>query len=144
MAQVTMTGVEYAELLTKERKLEELMDHLKADRKFSVPESSVHSYSTGEFERSSKFPMWAEYELLKDMEHQLVEMSEVEFARLVKADMTYYKPMDKEFRQDIYRNEGYTNMCEFSKLVKTRWDSIKRRLDAGELVDEEEEARDGE
>lgn len=144
MAQVTMTGVEYAELLTKERKLEELMELLKADRKFSVPESSVYTYSAGEFGRSFKFPMWAEYELLKDMEHQLVEMSEVEFARLVKAGMSYYKPVDKEFRQAVYRNDGYTDMCEFSKQVKVRWDSIKRRLDAGELVDEEEEAKDGE
>ena len=137
MVQVTMTGPEYAELLEKERQLEELVALFKADRQYSIPEDSLSSYSTGTFTSSFEFPAWLQKALLKDMEHQLCMMEDDEFVKLVKSGHSYYHTLDKVFRADLYSgSRGYTDMRQFSKAVNERWEKIQKRLDAGEIIGE--------
>lgn len=145
MVQVTMTGPEYAELLEKERMLDDLVSRHVADRRFNIPKGSVSSYQTGEFSSNYEFPSWLQQILLKDMEEQLLAMPDNIFVRMVKSEHCYYNPQEKVFRAAMYSGtRGFVNMREYSKKISKRWDTMLQRLDVGERVDEEEEAKDGE
>ena len=95
MAQVTMTGNEYAELLHKEQQLTELLSMMRRERKVRIPEGAVHTYSVGEFPEVSEYPTWLKQHLVDDMVTWLRNLPEDEFIRWACTDNRYYDVMGR-------------------------------------------------
>lgn len=135
MVQVTMSGPEYAELLTQTRKMEEMVELLVRDRKVVMDEKNCTSYSAGDFPTPAKYPEWLNKILLKDMEDQLFRMDEETFTLWVQSDKPYYNPQERGFRNSLYRNDGFHDMREFSAKIKDRWNYVSKKI-APEIVEE--------
>lgn len=97
MAQVNMSGIEYAALLDADRKITNLLTQLKGDRHPRFTEESLKSFGVGEWRDTVHYPDWLTEELVADMAQWLLHLSETEFAVWIKSGMWFYNPWERNF-----------------------------------------------
>lgn len=130
MAQVTMNGLEYKDLMQKADQLHELINCLMAQRKFSCPEESVHTYSCGQWKNEAVLPPWLKDMYITALLSQLIVKSPEEFKRIVKADCHYYSVEDCSLNSNRWRDA--VDLLEYSSQFKELWEDAKRELEAEE------------
>lgn len=126
MAQVSMTGEEYAELLAKIEQGAEIIRFLKEERKVKFTEDNIHTYSAGEFSVKSKFPESIHELLVRDMVDQLLHMSAEEFGLWATTDHHFYSPKQQEF--NCWSQNYNVDILECSPALKERWDLAKAEI----------------
>lgn len=128
MAQVSMTGKEYADLLRQVEQGSGLIRYLKAERKVKFTEDSIHAYSSGEFPLNHTFPEWLQDMLVKDMVDQLLHMDADEFGLWATTDHHFYSPKSREFVR--WGHNESVDLLEASPALKERWDLVKAEVKA--------------
>lgn len=128
MAQVTMEGREYADMLKTGFERDDLLNIFKQAQRVSFTEESLRSYSAGEF-KDMEYPTWVQDALILDMEAQLNGKSDEEFALWVKSDKPVYRYKSREFVDSRYHDDD-VDMLSFSKQLRVRWDRIKAAMAA--------------
>lgn len=128
MAQVSMTGKEYADMLRQIEQGAEILRYLKAERKVKFTEDNIHTYSSGEFPSTSKFPDWLHEMLVKDMVDQLLHMDADEFGLWATTDHHFYSPKQRDFGS--WGLEYGVDLLEVSPALKERWDLVKAEVKA--------------
>lgn len=130
MAQVTMDGLEYKDLMQKVDQLHELINYLMGQRKFSCPEESVDIFSCGSWTAESTMPRWLKNAYVTSLLSQLIGKSPEEFKRIVKADCHYYSVEDCSLYCNHWRDS--VDLLEYSSQFKELWEDAKRELEAEE------------
>ena len=138
MAQVAMTGKEYADLLRQVEQGSELIQYLKAERKVKFTEDNIHTYSSGEMPRAVRFPEWLQDLLVRDMVDQLLHKSAEEFSLWATTDHHFYDPKTRELNS--WSQDATVDLLEVSPELKERWDLVKAEVKA----EIEEDTKDGE
>lgn len=138
MAQVSMTGKEYEDLLQAKHQYEELIGFLKKERKIKFTEDNIHTYSSGEFTPSLKFPDTVQDLLAQDMVNQLLHMDADQFGLWTATDHHFYDVKGREMNS--WAQDKNVDLLEFSPALKERWDLVKAEVKA----EIEEAAKDGE
>lgn len=137
MAQVSMTGNEYAEMLRKIEQGAEVIRFLKEERKIKFTEDNIRTYSCGEFPNYNKFPDWVNDMLLQDMANQLLHMPAEEFSLWATTEHHYYNPKGRDMNS--WCADGNFDLLEVSPELKERWDLVKAEVKA-DIEDDVEEA----
>ena len=130
MAQVTMSGIEYKDLMQKEDQLHELINYLMAQRKFSCPEDSVSTYSCGQWKNEATMPQWLKNMYITSLLSQLIMKSPEELKRLVKADCHYYSVDDCSMYSNQWSDS--VDLLEFNPQFRKIWEDLKKDLEAEE------------
>lgn len=130
MAQVTMSGIEYKDLMQKEDQLHELINYLMAQRKFSCPEDSVSTYSCGQWKNEAVMPQWLKNMYVTSLLSQLIMKSPEELKRLVKADCHYYSVDDCSMYSNQWSDS--VDLLEFNPQFRKIWEDLKKELEAEE------------
>lgn len=138
MAQVSMTGKEYEDLLQAKHQYEELIGFLKKERKIKFTEDNIHTYSSGEFPTAQKFPDAITEALTLDMVSQLLHMDADEFGLWATTDHHFYDVKGREMNS--WAQNRNIDLLELSPSLKERWDLVKAEVKA----EIEEDAKDGE
>lgn len=138
MAQVSMTGKEYADLLRQVEQGSELIRYLKAERKVKFTEDNIHTYSSGEFSGRMRYPEWLQDLLVRDMVDQLLHKSAEEFGLWATTDHHFYNPKTRELNS--WSQDTTVDLLEVSPELKERWDLVKAEVKA----EIEEDTKDGE
>lgn len=135
MAQVTMSGIEFKDLMRKEDQLNELVNYLMAQRKFSCPEGSVNTYSCGQWKNEAVMPLWLKDMYVTALLSQLIMKSPEELSRIVKADCHYYAIESCS----LYSNQwdDSVDLLEYSPQFKEIWENTKKALEAEEEDEED-------
>ena len=128
MAQVSMTGNEYAEMLREIAQGAEIIRHLMAERKVKFTKDNIHTYSSGGFPLSSTFPEWLQDMLVKDMVDQLLRKSAEEFGLWATTDHHFYDTKTRELNS--WRRDTAVDLLEVSLELKERWDLVKAEVKA--------------
>lgn len=128
MAQVSMTGKEYADMLRQIEQGADIIRYLKAERKVKFTEDNICTYSSGEFPLSHTFPEWLQDMLVKDMVDQLLHMDADEFGLWATTDHHFYSPKSREF--DGWGHNESVDLLEVSPALKERWDLVKAEVKA--------------
>jgi hypothetical protein len=136
MAQVTMTGNEYAEMLRKIEQGAEIIRLLKEERKIKFTEDNIRTYSAGEFPNRSKFPEGLQDLLVQDMVNQLLHMSAEEFSLWALTDCYFYNPKSRDM--DSWLQDDKVNLLEISPELKERWDLARTEYHSGNKEDNED------
>lgn len=134
MAQVSMTGKEYADLLRQVEQGSELIRYLKAERKVKFTEDNIHTYSSGEFPGRRSYPEWLQDLLVRDMVDQLLHKSAEEFGLWATTDHHFYDTKTRELNS--WSQDATVDLLEVSPELKERWDLVKAEI--------EEDTKDGE
>lgn len=136
MAQVTMNGIEYKDLMRKENQLHELINYLTAQRKFSCPEDSVSTYSCGQWKNEAVLPPWLKDMYITALLSQLIALPSEELERIVKADCHYYAIESCH----LYSNpwDDAVDLLECNPQFKTIWENTKKALEAEEEIEDNE------
>lgn len=135
MAQVTMNGIEYKDLMRKEDQLHELINYLMAQRKFSCPEGSVNTYSCGKWKNEAVMPLWLKDMYVTALLSQLIMKSPEELGRIVKADCHYYDVADCSLYSNAWNDS--VDLLEYSPQFKEIWENTKKALEAEEEAEDE-------
>lgn len=128
MAQVSMTGKEYADLLRQVEQGSELIRYLKAERKVKFTEDNIHTYSSGEFPSRMRYPEWLQDLLVRDMVDQLLHKSAEEFGLWSTTDHHFYDPKTRELNS--WSQDATVDLLEVSPELKERWDLVKAEVKA--------------
>ena len=128
MAQVTMNGIEYKDLLMKEAQLQELINYICSHHKFSFPEGSHGTWSCGQWKEPKQMPEWLEDMLITSMISQLIMMPKDEFRRVVETNCRYYNV--KERTMSCEKWGGQIDLVEYSPAFKKEWDLMQEEIDA--------------
>ena len=142
MAQVSMTGNEYAEMLRKIEQGAEIIRYLKAERKVKFTEDNILTYSSGEFPLNHTFPEWLQDMLVKDMVDQLLHMDADEFGLWATTDHHFYNTKTRELNS--WSQDATVDLLEVSPELKERWDLVKAEVKAEIEEEIEEDTKDGE
>ena len=137
MAQVTMTGNEYAEMLRKIEQGAEIIRFLKTERKVKFTEGNIRTYSSGKFPLSHTFPEWLQDILVKDMVDQLLHMDADEFGLWATTNHHFYHPKSREF--DGWDHDENVDLLEYSSELKFRWDTFKAAAEAKKAEEEKDD-----
>ena len=130
MAQVTMNGLEYKDLMQKADQLHELINYLMGQRKFSCPEESVNTYSCGQWKNAAVLPPWLKDMYITALLSQLIALPHEELERIVKADCHYYSVENCSLYSNHWRDS--VDLLEYNPQFKTIWENTKKALEAEE------------
>jgi hypothetical protein len=133
MAQVSMTGNEYAEMLRKIEQGAEIIRYLKAERKVKFTEDNIRIYSSGEFPPSHTFPEWLQDTLVRDMVDQLLHMDADEFGLWATTDHHFYDVKGREMNSWV--QDRNIDLLEVSPELNERRELI--RAEVKTEIDEE-------
>lgn len=135
MAQVTMNGIEYKDLMRKEDQLHELINYLTAQRRLTVPEDSVLTYACGTWKNEAVMPLWLKDMFVTALLSQLIMMSPEELGRIVKGNFHYYDVAGR----NLYNNawDDAVDLLEYSPQFKEIWENTKKALEAEEENEDE-------
>jgi len=128
MAQVSMTGKEYADLLRQVEQGSELIRYFKAERKVKFTEDNIHTYSSGEFSSKTRYPEWLQDLLVHDMVDQLLHKSAEEFGLWATTDHHFYDTRTRELNS--WSQDATVDLLEVSPELKERWDLVKAEVKA--------------
>ena len=138
MAQVSMAGNEYAEMLMDIAKGAEIIRHIVAERKVKFTKDNIHTYRSGEFPLSSTFPEWLQDLLVRDMVDQLLRKSAEEFGLWATTDHHFYDTKTRDLNS--WSQDATVDLLEVSPELKERWDLVKAEIEE----EIEEDTKDGE
>lgn len=138
MAQVSMTGNEYAEMCRKIDQGAEVIRHLKMERKITINEDNISTYSAGEFLNSPTYPEWLQEMLAQDMVQQLLKLPSEQFALWATTDHIHYNVKGREL--DSWSGSDKVNLLELSPELNERRELIRAEVKA----EIEEDNKDGE
>lgn len=130
MAQVTMDGLEYKDLMQRMDRLNELINYLMGQRRFSCPEESDNRFSCGSWTAESTMPQWLKNMYVTSLLSQLIAKSPEEFKRIVKTDCHYYSVEDCSLYSNHWSDS--VDLLEYSSQFKELWEDAKRELEAEE------------
>lgn len=133
MAQVTMTGKEYADLLNAENRYLDLMSKLTNDRKVHFNNREDMSYWDGDWPDVQKYPNWALDFMYSSMESWLLNLPEDEFTRWVKKGNFVYDPVGKRFSS--WETDNGIDMRKYSSLIDKRCQVIENGFNSDEQLD---------
>lgn len=133
MAQVSMTGNEYAEMLRKIEQGAEIIRHLKMERRITLKEDNIRTYSAGEFPNSPTFPDWLQEMLAQDMVQQLLKLPSEQFALWAMSEHIYYNVKGRELAS--WTGSDRVNLLELSPELNERRELIRAEVKAE--IDEE-------
>ena len=136
MAQVTMTGKEYADLLRQVEQGAEIIRFLKEERKIKFTEDNIRTYSAGEFPNRSKFPEELQDFLVQDMVQQLLHKQSEEFSLWALTDCHYYNPKSRDMTS--WSQDDSFDLLEYSPALKERWDLARTEYHSGNKEDNED------
>lgn len=136
MAQVTMTGVEFRNMLKMEEEREELINYLMSQRRFSCPEESVNTYSCGQWKNEAVLPPWLKDMYITALLSQLIALPHEELERIVKADCHYYAVENCYLYSNPWDNA--VDLLEYNPQFKTIWENTKKALEAEEEIEDNE------
>jgi hypothetical protein len=117
MAQVTMTGLEYIELMRKADQLEELINWFCKATQVRFPEDSIKSYTAGEFPEYVSLPKWLDEARINYMAGWLCDLPEDEFIRWIESGMRYLDLQEMSFARHNF-GDHYVDLWEHPKLRK--------------------------
>ena len=137
MAQVSMTGKEFEELLQHKSRFLELLAFLKEERKVRFTPESTHNYTSGAFPAPQKFPEFINELLTQDMVEQLLRKDPDEFEIWARTDHYYYSIKDRELNG--WTQDRNVNLLEVAPALKERWNLFQEGSKA-----EQEDGKDGE
>lgn len=137
MAQVSMTGKEFEELLQHKNRFLELLAFLKEERKVRFTPESTHNYTSGDFPSPQKFPGFINELLTQDMVEQLLRKDPDEFEIWARTDHYYYNIKDRELNG--WTQDRNVNLLEIAPALKERWNLFQEGSKA-----EQEDGKDGE
>ena len=137
MAQVTMTGKEYEDLLWVKRQYEDLIGFLEKERKVTFTPDNIGSYSAGDFHRSRVLPAAITDILVENMVKQLLDKSDEEFALWASTEHHYYDVRGCELNS--WSQEKNVDLLEYSSELRFRWDTFKAAAEAKKAEEEKDD-----
>ena len=137
MAQVTMTGKEYEDLLWVKRQYEDLIGFLEKERKVTFTPDNIGNYSAGDFRRSRVLPAAITDILVENMVEQLLDKSDEEFALWASTEHHYYDVRGCELNS--WSQEKNVDLLEYSSELRFRWDTFKAAAEAKKAEEEKDD-----
>lgn len=126
MAQVTMNGKEYEDLITARNKYYDLVERLVSERRVHFSSKNEASYWDGDWPSSEGFPDWMNDYLVSSMENWLLSLPKDEFTIWYNKGSFFYNPVDKRFT-DWPNNDKAVNLVEHSPYIRERCEIIEKR-----------------
>lgn len=115
MAQVTMSGSEYAAMLKKEEQLGEVMNYLCLRLQVRFPAKEEGSFSAWEFPETPAMPKWAQDWVVDYMAGWLRSLPEEEFFRWVDSGARYLDVRDLTLSKYCF-NPQHVDLWEYPRL----------------------------
>lgn len=128
MAQVTMTGKEYEDLLRVKHQYEDIIGFLEKERKVTFTPDNIGDYSAGDFHRSRVLPAAITDILVENMVEQLLDKSDEEFALWASTEHHYYDVHGCELNS--WSQDATVDLLEVNPELKERWDLVKAEVKA--------------
>lgn len=120
MTQVTMTGIEFRNMIKMEDEREELLNIFVKAQKVKFTKKNISQYGAGQF-ASMEYPTWVEETLNKCMEAQLLLKEDDELALWFKSECFYFRPLTREFSR--YEWDGGIHMLDYSDKLRARYEA---------------------
>lgn len=136
MAQVTMSGNEFATMLRQERERDELLTTFISAQQIKFTEDNCRTYSVGETPKF-ELPKWVRNVLIEDMVMQLQAKDDKELALWFGSKFWYYKVFPGEFSQ--YDLGGAIDLVEYSPALKARYEAWENKPETPDDAEEEKE-----